>query len=310
MLHVCQALFLLLYHAKSSVPTDADVITAFSEIKLNCKNEDVAMNAKSVMSFGLELVGFGAKRQNVRDLLNLQCFRSHFGIGPESIVAIIADMKHNKRENIILRHLMMTLCWLKLYETEHVMSGRWGFSEEFCRDTVKQTDSRPQCLKAKKIKFGPFDSKRIYFGTVDCVHCETNEFRTDPNSKWYSHKHNGAGVLYEVVVDICRDKIIWTDGSKPASTHDNTFFRGGTQVSTNQHKNEATWDKNALYFQIPEGKKLIGDSGYKGEPSKISTTVDEHSDKVKDFFCSSKITARDYQHKVEVFQRSQCSFSP
>jgi hypothetical protein len=122
-------------------------------------------------------------------------------------------------------------------------------------------------LKAKKIKFGSFDSKRIYFGTVDCVHCETNEFWTDPNSKWYSHKHNGAGVSYEVVVDICRDKIIWTAGPKPASTHNITFFCGGTQVSTNQHKNEATWDKNALYFQIPEGKKLIGNSGYKSEPS-------------------------------------------
>ncbi len=57
-----------------------------------------------------------------------------------------------------------------------------------------------------------------------------------------------------------------------------------------------------MYFKIPEGKKLIGDSGYKGEPSKLSTTVDEHSDKVKEFFCSSKITSRDYQHEVEVFQ--------
>ncbi|KAL3779357.1 hypothetical protein ACHAW5_002950 [Stephanodiscus triporus] len=113
------------------------------------------MNVKSVMSFGLELVGFGAKRQNVQDKLNLQCFRSHFGIGPEAIVAIIADIKHNKRENIILSHLMMTF-----YETEYVISGRWGFGEEFCRDTVKQITSRLHCLKVKKIKFGPFDSKR------------------------------------------------------------------------------------------------------------------------------------------------------
>ena len=84
-----------------------------------------------------------------------------------------------------------------------------GFGEEFCRDTVKQITSRLQCLKARKIKFGPFDSKRIYFGTVDCVHCDMNEFWTDPNSKWYSHKHNGAGVSFEVVIDICRDNILW-----------------------------------------------------------------------------------------------------
>jgi hypothetical protein len=88
-------------------------------------------------------------------------------------------------------------------------------------------------LKAKKIQFGPSDSKRIYVGTVDSVYCETNEFQMDLNSKWYSHKHNIAGVSYEVIIDICKDKIIWTSGPIPASTHDITFFCGGTQVSTN-----------------------------------------------------------------------------
>ena len=29
---------------------------------------------------------------------------------------------------------------------------------------------------------------------------------------------------------------------------------------------------------------MIGNSGYKGKPSKTSTTVDGHSDKVRDFF--------------------------
>ena len=82
--------FLFLYYAKSSISTtDANVITAFSKITLNCKTKDMAMNVKSVMSFGLEMVGFGAKRQNVGDNLNIQRFRSHFGIGPAVIVAII-----------------------------------------------------------------------------------------------------------------------------------------------------------------------------------------------------------------------------
>ena len=199
------------------------------------------MNAKAVMSFGLEMVGFGEKRQNVQDKLNMQRFRSHFGVGPEAIVDIIADIKHGKkRDNTLFSHLMMTLCWLKLYETEHLMSGRWGFGEEFCRDTVKHIATKLQSLKTKKIKFGAFDLERIYLGTVNCVHFEMNEFRTDPNSKWYSHKHNGPGVSYEVVVDICRDRILWTAGPKPASTHDITFFQGDTQVSTNPQKNELT----------------------------------------------------------------------
>ncbi len=103
------------------------------------------MNVKSVMSFGLELVGFEAKRQKVQDELNMQHFRSRFGIGPGAIITIIAEMKNN----IVLKHLMMTLCWLKLYETNHVMSGRWGFGEELCRGTVKHIASRLQCLKGK-----------------------------------------------------------------------------------------------------------------------------------------------------------------
>jgi hypothetical protein len=72
------------------------------------------MNAKSVMSSGLKMVGFGAKRQNVRDTLNMQHFRSHDGIGSEAIIDIIANMTNCKRDTL-LKDLMMTLCWLNLY---------------------------------------------------------------------------------------------------------------------------------------------------------------------------------------------------
>jgi hypothetical protein len=131
----------------------------------------------------------------------------------------------------------------------------------------------------------------------------------DPNSKWYSHKHNGAGVLYEVVIDLCEDEILWTASPKPASTHDIIFFCGGTQeVSTNRHKNEATWDADALYFQIPEEKKLIGDSGYKGELSKISTTVDAHSAEVKEFFARAKSWQETINSRLKSFNVLSCCF--
>ncbi len=117
---------------KKSDTAEADLLVlAFCNIELSCK-----MNAKSVMSFGLKMVGFGAKRQNMRDTLNMQSFGSHFGIGPEAIMDIIANMTNGNRDTL-LKDLMMTLCWLKIYETMHVMSGRWGYGEEFCRDAVK-----------------------------------------------------------------------------------------------------------------------------------------------------------------------------
>ena len=91
------------------------------------------------------------------------------------------------------------------------MSGRLGYGDKYCREAVKQNATRMQCLKTAKIQFGPVELERTntYVGTIDCVHYETNEFRTDPDSKRYSHKHNGAGVSYEVAIDFYDDKIIW-----------------------------------------------------------------------------------------------------
>jgi len=261
------------------------------------------MNVESMMSFGLDLVGFSGARQNVSDKLKMKRFRAHYGIGPDTVLAIVKDLKIDVRgkNKTSLKHIMMALCWLKLNETEHVMAGRWGFGEEFCWDTVKLYASKIQSLKAKKIGFRRLDPDRFYIGTVDCVHCAVNEFRTEPGSKWYSHKLNGCGLTYEVVIDVCDDKVLWVAGPKPASTHDITFFHGGTEVSKNKKKNEAVWDKNALYFQIPVGRRLIGDSGYKGEPAKISVTSREHDDKVKKFFARAKSRQESFNTRLKFF---------
>lgn len=265
------------------------------------------MDFDYIMAYGLDVAGFGGARQNVNDKLKLKRFRSHFGIGPKAILAMLKDMKidlEDKRNNKkVLKHIMMTLCWLKLYETECVMAGRWGFGEEYCRNTVKSFASKIQHLKARKIRFGSgiLDPRRVYLGSVDCVHCPVNEFRTDPHSKWYSHKLNAAGLTYEVVIDVCSSNALWVAGPKPASTHDITFFRGGTEVSKDRKKNEATWDSNALYFQIPKDKRLIGDSGYKGEPKKISTTSREHNEEVKEFFARAKSRQESFNTRLKFF---------
>ena len=44
-----------------------------------------------------------------------------------------------------------------------------------------------------------------------------------------------------------------------------------------------SWDKNALYFKIKEGDRIVGDGGHAGEPSKIVVWRDEHSHKYKKF---------------------------
>ena len=59
---------------------------------------------------------------------------------------------------------------------------------------------------------------------------------------------------------------MWINGPFFCSTADITIFRGGKSDESKDN-----WDKSALYFQLPEGKKVTGDGGYIGEPTKCVT---------------------------------------
>jgi hypothetical protein len=43
-----------------------------------------------------------------------------------------------------------------------------------------------------------------------------------------------------------------------------------------------------LFHGIPEGCRVVGDSGYDGEPDKVSTTLSGHSPKMKELFARFK----------------------
>ena len=48
------------------------------------------------------------------------------------------------------------------------------------------------------------------------------------NKKWFSVKHNGAGLRYEVAICIQTGWIVWTNGPFPCGAcHDITIFRSG-----------------------------------------------------------------------------------
>ncbi len=54
------------------------------------------LDAESIMLYGVHCAGFS--KQNVAEKLNMQRFRSHFGIGPKAIVAILNDIPNQKNE--------------------------------------------------------------------------------------------------------------------------------------------------------------------------------------------------------------------
>ena len=62
-----------------------------------------------------------------------------------------------------------------------------------------------------------------------------------------------------------------------------TIFHGGTE-----EEGEEEWDKDSLYFQIPEGGMVITDSIYKGDQAKIMTTTDEMSKEMKKYIGRAK----------------------
>ena len=61
------------------------------------------------------------------------------------------------------------------------------------------------------------------------------------------------------------------------------MFRGGTE-----EEGQDNWNRDALYWQIPNGSLVITDSGYKGEPTKILMVTDEMSRSMKAYIGRAK----------------------
>ena len=88
---------------------------------------------------------------------------------------------------------------------------------------------------------------------------------------------------YELSLSTKKAQIAWTKGPLPGSKHDLTIFHGGTE-----EESEEEWDKDSLYFQIPENSMVIADSIYKGEHAKAMTTTDEMSKEMKKYIGRAK----------------------
>ena len=213
----------------------------------------------------------------VRKETNQARFVGHYGFPPETVAAVLNDNTIDERE------LMMTLYWWKTYDTEFRMESRWHRHPETIRNTLFDVCENLAARKSDKIRFDNFDPKQVFLASIDCVHFECQEFGTDPSGKWYSHKHNGPGLSYEVCVDTTKDRIVWANGPFPAASHDITIFRGGKKKD-----GKHTWRKSSLFHKIPVGKRLVGDSGYVGEADKVSTTLGGHSVEAKRLFARFK----------------------
>ena len=244
------------------------------------------IDSNYVLLQGLSLVGFDTN-QNVSENLNERRFRSHFGMGPVAVARLFDDL--NSTEECKLTRLFAALNWLKLYDPEPVLAARWKLSEETLRVQIREYVKRICALEPSKIQWGPFGDEN-FIVSIDGMHCPIYEVRTDPSSKWYSHKFNGPGLCYELAIAIHSNNVVWLNGPFPASTHDITIFRSALNPPL------------GLMAKIPNGKRAIGDSGYKGEPTKVSITREDDEPEVKKFKGRIKSRQENFNGRLKNFR--------
>ncbi len=189
-------------------------------------------------------------------------FVAHYGGTPLQLSACFEDLhQHNlipEKSNPV--HFLWATHLLKCYEEEFRHAS-------FCkrhRENAKKWSwffiRAIRKLKQFKIKWPNFDNNvATVFGTVDGVHCRTDEIGGyDP--QYWSHKFNGAGLAYELVVSIHTQQLLSINGPFPATTDNLTIYRKSTKA------------------KVPEERLLLGDRFYRGEDNVtiINTNDDDH----------------------------------
>lgn len=91
-------------------------------------------------------------------------------------------------------------------------------------------------------------------------------------------------------------RIVGAIGNVPAAVSDITFFRGGKV-----EEGVENWDKDALYFKVPDGKRLISDGGLAGEPSKITCASSLHPKDMQDYISKAKARQETLHTRLKSF---------
>ncbi|KAL7499474.1 hypothetical protein ACHAWT_007755 [Skeletonema menzelii] len=260
------------------------------------------MTEDTVLFHGLNYVGFSPQRQNNvknRQLL-VDRFKAHFGPEPISVTDLLLELVKRFGESFSFKFLMMTLHWFKCYPVEHCMSGLWGFGEEFCRKKVREIAENIRSFFEEKITLdiSMFDPDEVHWLSVDTVTYITQEFRGTPSTKWYDPKSKSSGLKYEYAVPVRHNCCVWKRGPfPPGKHHDKPIFCGAENKDTPRED----WDRTALYFQLPEGKKAIADSAYEGIPEKVTVKRYGQDREVTEFIDRAQNRQESYHSRLDSY---------
>ena len=96
------------------------------------------LSSAELQKLGLKYVGFGESCQTCSSDLSNRRFRAHYGVDSPAVKALIADLQA-RGEKVDPKKLFMTICWLKLYDMEEVMAGRWTIERNIAEIQFKNT---------------------------------------------------------------------------------------------------------------------------------------------------------------------------
>jgi len=242
--------------------------------------------AEQVQRIGLRLVHTAdpsmATRQSEAE--NLEDFKAAFGADPIVITQIWEDLQtttipkakveakppENRNSGANIINCLYAFKFLRVYLTERLRKGDQGKVRNTVRKWTWFFVEKIAALRLSKIKW-PADGSWLtdFIVSVDGTHCnfpEPKHATLSKDPRYFSHKHNGAGLAYELALHLFKSELVWLKGPIPAGTSDLAIY------------------KSELKGKIPAGKKVITDRGYNDQKDPRLAQPNSHDSKdLKEF---------------------------
>ena len=267
------------------------------------------LTADFVLSRGLLLAGYDKRRRDLNKISRktaVRRFKSFYGSVPIVYAQIYEDLQttdiedaHVEPKDLKFDYLMLAMYFLKTYPTEEQMAATFNIDEGTARVWTWYYLRKIQALKAAKIvwpaEWDSADCDIVYLMSVDGVHCRVQEPKHplwSKNPKYYSHKFKQAALCYELAVSVYHNKLVWMNGPFPAGKPDITIFR----------------EEGGLKDKIPDGKRVIGDKGYRGEKDIMALPNAHDTEEVRMFKGRARARQEGFNAKVKNFNALEHRF--
>ena len=115
------------------------------------------VTTQDMLELGLHFVGYDwATIAKTCHATNMRRFLAHYGSHPETLADLFSVLKTTTVQEAKLakpdiKYFLLTVHWLKTYDTNEVLASRWQLDESTIRYSVKKYIGAIQALKAVKV---------------------------------------------------------------------------------------------------------------------------------------------------------------